>query len=122
MKTNEKRLALLVISFCFFNVLRSQEARYPETVSIKIYESFIGAPANLMDSKMVIVDADNVITTVPLKPSFRLIDNNEEFDQNQVKVRIELQKLNNKGFLVKGYSSASPLPGFMVTSIVMQKD
>ena len=108
--------------FYFVNMSKAQEDKYPETVCIKIYETFVGAAANMLEAKIVTVDQDNVVTNIPLKASFRLIDDNKEFELNQVKIRLELQKWHNKGFLVKSTTSACPFDGLMVTMLVLQKN
>jgi hypothetical protein len=107
---------------CFSGISVAQEDKYPETVYIKIYEPYIGTPANQVDPKIVIIDPDNAVTSIPLSHSYRLIDDNKEFESNQIKIRLELQKWHNKGFQIKGLSAVSPFAGLSVTHIVLQKN
>jgi hypothetical protein len=118
----DKWIITCMTLLCFVGISFAQEDRYPETVYIKIYEPYVGTLANQVDPKIVITDPDNLITNIPLAPSFRLIDDNKEFEANQLKIRIELQKWHNKGFQIKAFSAVSPFGGLVITNIVLQKN
>jgi hypothetical protein len=120
MKTTTKIIILFVLIFCFNKGLFGQEDKYPETVIIKLVEYHDGTLGD--NSKLIIVKPDNTVETKELDKA-RIKGEGEGITTNLLKLRQELQKWHNNGFVVKSSTSTSPLNGAVSMTIVfLQKN
>ncbi len=121
-----KHLTVLLFLFLFANLSKSQsnetEDKYPQTVVIKMIEiSTNGAPASV-ESKMIIVNTDNQIEKKPLSDINYVNAGNEGIESNALKLKIELQKWHNLGFVVKSSNVVAPTHYCLISTYVLQKN
>lgn len=117
-----------VISFvlCCALQIKAQQAnteeKYPETVVIKLIETYSSGMISPVGSRMVTVSPDNSVESKALDRADIIHGGKEEVEQNLVKLRIELQKWHNQGFEVKSTAMASPGDFITVTTIILSKN
>lgn len=121
------KYTLLTSCFLLFtNVIKSQEEvtqeKYPETVVIKLIETFSSGMISPVGSRMVTVTPDNSVETKALERADIIHGGKEEVEQNLVKLKIELQRWHNQGFQVKSTAMASPGDFITITTIILSKN
>jgi hypothetical protein len=121
MKAAFKVIILFVLTFYFNAGLIAREDKYPETVIIKLIEYHEGT-IMVDNSKLIIIKPDNTIETKELDKA-KIKGDGEGITANLVKLRQELQKWHNNGFVVKSSSSSFPIGGYVsMTIIILQKN
>jgi hypothetical protein len=115
-------ILISIFSSCF---LKSQnvaiEEKYPQSIIIKTIEVF-SHPISPFDiiSKMIVIDADNQIEEKTLD-DVGAKNKNENIKNNATKLKYELQKWHNLGFMVK--TSNCVVPGeYVLTTYILQKN
>ena len=120
------KTSLIILAFIFSSYfLKSQtvatEEKYPQSIIIKTIEVF-SHPMSPFDiiSKMIVIDADNQIeekTLDDVGPKSK----NENIKNNAAKLKYELQKWHNLGYIVK--TSNCVVPGeYVLTTYILQKN
>ncbi|MES2681236.1 MAG: hypothetical protein V4635_15180 [Bacteroidota bacterium] len=115
MKTTTKILILFTLTFCVNRDLIAQEGKYSETVIIKMIDYHLGD-----NSKLIIIKPDDTIETKLLDKA-KITDDEEGVKANDVKLRQELQKWHNNGFVIKSSTSTS-FRTISIMTIFLQKN
>ncbi len=119
---------LLIPTFLFLFHLNinaqssTTEEKYPETIVIKLIETFSSGMISPVGSRMVTISPDNSVESKALERADIIHGGKEEVEQNLVKLRIELQKWHNLGFQVKSMAMASPNDFITITTIILTKN
>lgn len=121
-----KRILLASCFLFFSNLIKAQEEaqqeKYPETVVIKLIETYSSGMISPVGSRMVTVTPDNTVETKALERADIIHGGKEEVEQNLVKLKIELQRWRNQGFEVKSTAMASPNDFITITTIILSKN
>lgn len=121
----KKIFCFTVCLFCLtFNLKaqeKTEEVKYPETTMIKTVEVLCFS-SSILDPKIIIIDSDGGIETKPLDRSHLNNDQSENFQKNALKIKVEIQKWQNKGFQVKSMSSYNAFECTVITTILLQKN
>lgn len=121
----KKSILILSLLFLYTLNVRAQETtldeKYPETVVIKLIETFSSGMISPVGSRMVTVTPDNSVETKALERADIIHGGKEEVEQNLVKLKIELQRWHNQGFQVKSTAMASPGDFITITTIILSK-
>lgn len=114
-------LFVLTTNICKSQTTQVQEEKYPETVVVRLLEPLYKTNVFTASAKIITVTPDNTIETKSLQ-EVNLIkgEYTEEISQNLVKLRVELQKWQNAGFVIR--SSSSSGEAVMVTTITLTKN
>lgn len=119
---------VILFLFCILSVLYGKaqttetEDKYPQTIVIKMIEiSTNGAPASI-ESKMIIINTDNLIEKKALSDINYVNAANEGLESNALKLKIELQKWHNLGFSLKSSNVAAPTHYCLISTYVLQKN
>jgi hypothetical protein len=98
------------------------EDKYPQSVLIKMIEvSNNGAPAGL-ESKMLVISPDNEVEKKALSDSNYLSDNSSGIESNAFKLKVEIQKWHNLGFLLKSSNVVAPTYYCIISTYILQKN
>ena len=122
-----KKIIPLLLFVCMYSMeTKAQEStteeKYPETVVIKLIETFSSGMISPVGSRMVTISPDNSVESKALERADIIHGGKEEVEQNLVKLRIELQKWHNLGFQVKSTAMASPSDFVTITTIILTKN
>ena len=115
-------ICLCIISLLSYSQQDSEETRYPETVIVKLQETYAPGLATPVGARTVTIDIYDKIESQELERSNIVNGGKEEIEANLKKFRQELQKWQNLGYAIKGTTAASPLTGVMITIIILQKN
>ena len=109
---------------------KPKDIKYVETIMVRIIENqchdftegWNGASANSTDSRMIVVGPDGDSETIPLQKTHLAKESDESFLNNSRKVKIVIQKWNNKEFQVISVASTTVRECIMITTIMMGKN
>jgi hypothetical protein len=117
-------LFCLLLTFpAFSSILQAQEEKYPETVMIRVFESF-GTSIRTTDNRIFTITPDNRSETKILKRVNLLLEEPDaELIENQIQIKIEIQRWRNAGFhVVSTSTSITELLNLHITTIILEKD
>jgi hypothetical protein len=115
---------LFIICINFLTAtFNAQEQSYPETVIIKIFESLGNVGADETDTKIVTITPDNSVETKMLAlVRFIRPDYMENFTNNQLKIKVEMQRWRNIGFNVKTSNAIQVTSALILTTYILEKN
>ena len=117
-------LFCLLLTFpAFSSILQAQEEKYPETVMIRVFENFERG-IRTADNKIITITPDNRLETKILKQVDLLLDDPDaELIENQIQIKIEIQRWRNAGFhVVSTSTSITQVLNLHITTIILEKD
>ncbi len=117
-------LFCLLLTFpAFSSILQAQEDKYPETVLIRVFES-LSSGIRTEEHRIITITPDNRTEIKALKQVHILTENYDaELIENQIQIRIELQRWRNTGFHVVTTNTIYTEPlNLIITTIILEKD